>query len=98
MLSLPLFPLLFFILQFPPVHLLVFVVFLLHILSRVFFFQDTRSTVEICLLLGERLKPEELNLVFNNSSFQAMKESEMSNDSLWLGGHLDPNTLLEGKK
>lgn len=45
--------------------------------------QDTRSTIEkICRFLGEKLEPEELNLVLKNSSFQAMKENKMSNYSL----------------
>lgn len=42
--------------------------------------QDTRSTIEkICHFLGENLEPEEINLVLKNSSFQAMKENNMSN-------------------
>uniref|UniRef100_G1SDB0 Sulfotransferase n=1 Tax=Oryctolagus cuniculus TaxID=9986 RepID=G1SDB0_RABIT len=45
--------------------------------------QDTRSTIEkICHFLGEKLEPEEINLVLKNSSFQAMKENKMSNYSL----------------
>ncbi|XP_024093073.3 sulfotransferase 2A1 [Pongo pygmaeus] len=45
--------------------------------------QDTRRTVEkICQFLGKTLEPEELNLVLKNSSFQSMKENEMSNYSL----------------
>ncbi|XP_042556298.1 sulfotransferase 2A1-like [Dipodomys spectabilis] len=45
--------------------------------------KDTRSTVEkICQFLGKKLDPEELDLVLENSSFQAMKENKMSNHSL----------------
>ncbi|MXQ92938.1 hypothetical protein E5288_WYG017591 [Bos mutus] len=50
------------------------------------FFWDTRSTVEkICQFLGKKLEPEELNSVLKNSSFQAMKENNMSNSSLLKG-------------
>ncbi|XP_048225366.1 sulfotransferase 2A1-like [Perognathus longimembris pacificus] len=45
--------------------------------------KDTRSTVKrICQFLGKKLEPEELDLVLENSSFQAMKENKMSNYSL----------------
>uniref|UniRef100_A0A8C2XYG1 Sulfotransferase n=1 Tax=Capra hircus TaxID=9925 RepID=A0A8C2XYG1_CAPHI len=52
---------------------------------------DTRSTVEkIC----QFLEPEELNSVLKNSSFQAMKENNMSNFSLLKGQYLEENGLL----
>ncbi|XP_048225361.1 sulfotransferase 2A1-like [Perognathus longimembris pacificus] len=45
--------------------------------------KDTRSTVKrICQFLGKKLEPQELDLVLENSSFQAMKENKMSNFSL----------------
>ncbi|XP_062968771.1 sulfotransferase 2A1 [Cynocephalus volans] len=45
--------------------------------------KDTRSTVEkICQFLGKKLEPEELDLVLKNSTFQAMKDNNMSNLSL----------------
>ncbi|XP_063109071.1 3-alpha-hydroxysteroid sulfotransferase-like [Cavia porcellus] len=45
--------------------------------------KDTRSTVEkICQFLGKKLKPEETDLVLKYSSFQFMKENEMSNFTL----------------
>ncbi|KAM4824955.1 sulfotransferase 2A1-like [Thomomys bottae] len=45
--------------------------------------KDTRGTVEkICQFLGKKLEPKELDLVLENSSFQAMKENKMSNFSL----------------
>ncbi|XP_069856081.1 sulfotransferase 2A1-like [Dipodomys merriami] len=44
--------------------------------------KDTRSMVErICGFLGKALEPGELDLVLENSSFQAMKENKMSNFS-----------------
>ncbi|KAM4825266.1 sulfotransferase 2A1-like [Thomomys bottae] len=44
--------------------------------------KDTRGTVEkICRFLGKSLEPEQLDLVLENSSFQAMKENKMSNYS-----------------
>ncbi|XP_043293759.1 sulfotransferase 2A1-like isoform X1 [Cervus canadensis] len=56
---------------------------------------DTRSTVEkICQFLGKELEPEELNSVLKNSSFQAMKENNMSNYSLVKGLHLEENAHL----
>ncbi|XP_064237173.1 sulfotransferase 2A1 isoform X3 [Aotus nancymaae] len=45
--------------------------------------KDTRRIVEkICQFLGKTLEPEELNLILKNSSFQAMRENNMSNYSL----------------
>ncbi|XP_048225364.1 sulfotransferase 2A1-like [Perognathus longimembris pacificus] len=45
--------------------------------------KDTGSTVEkICQFLGKKLEPEDLDLVLENISFQAMKENTMSNYSL----------------
>ncbi|KAM4825523.1 sulfotransferase 2A1-like [Thomomys bottae] len=42
--------------------------------------KDLRNTVEkICRFLGKALEPAELDLVLENSSFQAMKENELSN-------------------
>ncbi|XP_042556319.1 sulfotransferase 2A1-like [Dipodomys spectabilis] len=42
--------------------------------------KDPRSMVErICEFLGKALEPGELDLVLENSSFQAMKENKMSN-------------------
>ncbi|KAM4825133.1 sulfotransferase 2A1-like [Thomomys bottae] len=42
--------------------------------------KDVRNTVEkICRFLGKALEPAELELVLENSSFQAMKENKMSN-------------------
>ncbi|XP_048225355.1 sulfotransferase 2A1-like [Perognathus longimembris pacificus] len=42
--------------------------------------KDPRKSVEkICRFLGKALEPGELNLVLENSSFQAMKENKMSN-------------------
>ncbi|XP_042556157.1 sulfotransferase 2A1-like [Dipodomys spectabilis] len=42
--------------------------------------KDTRSMVErICGFLGKALEPGELDLVLENSSFQAMKENKMCN-------------------
>ncbi|XP_051018359.1 sulfotransferase 2A1-like [Acomys russatus] len=44
--------------------------------------KDTRGTIEkICDFLGKKLEPEELDLVLKYSSFQAMKENNMSNFS-----------------
>ncbi|KAB0352844.1 hypothetical protein FD754_017701 [Muntiacus muntjak] len=56
---------------------------------------DTRNTVEkICQFLGKELEPEELNSVLKNSSFQAMKENNMSNYSLAKGLHFEENAHL----
>ncbi|KAB0381517.1 hypothetical protein FD755_003434 [Muntiacus reevesi] len=56
---------------------------------------DTRSTVEkICQFLGKKLEPEELDSVLRNSSFQAMKENNMSNSSLLKGRYLEKNGEL----
>ncbi|KAM4825524.1 sulfotransferase 2A1-like [Thomomys bottae] len=42
--------------------------------------KDLRNTVEkICRFLGKALEPSELDLVLENSSFQAMKENELCN-------------------
>ncbi|XP_069859664.1 sulfotransferase 2A1-like isoform X1 [Dipodomys merriami] len=42
--------------------------------------KDPRSMIEkICRFLGKALEPGELDLVLENSSFQAMKENKMSN-------------------
>lgn len=42
--------------------------------------KDTRGMIEkICEFLGKKLEPEELDLVLKYSSFQAMKENDMSN-------------------
>ncbi|XP_001487960.3 sulfotransferase 2A1 [Equus caballus] len=52
--------------------------------------RDTRSIVEmISQFLGKKLEPEELNSVLKNSSFQVMKENNMSNFSLLRGQFLD---------
>lgn len=58
--------------------------------------RDTRSAVEkICQFLGKKLEPEELSSVVENSSFQVMKENNMSNFSLLKGLHLgDTGCLL----
>ncbi|XP_035145955.3 sulfotransferase 2A1-like isoform X1 [Callithrix jacchus] len=41
--------------------------------------RDPRASVEkICQFLGKKLKPEEIDLVIQNSSFSAMKENTMS--------------------
>lgn len=46
-------------------------------------FQDTRGTTEkICDFLGKKLELDELDLVLKYSSFQAMKENNMSNYSV----------------
>ncbi|ELW71022.1 Bile salt sulfotransferase [Tupaia chinensis] len=59
---------------------------------------DTRSAVEkICQFLGEKLEPEEVNLVLKYSSFQAMKENKMSNYSLLHGQYMNSNTLIVRK-
>ncbi|XP_068848028.1 sulfotransferase 2A1-like isoform X1 [Capricornis sumatraensis] len=56
---------------------------------------DTKNTVEkICQFLGKKLEPEELNSVLKNSSFQVMKENNMSNFSLLKGQYLEENGLL----
>ncbi|XP_057618545.1 sulfotransferase 2A1-like isoform X1 [Chionomys nivalis] len=45
--------------------------------------KDTRKTIEkICDFLGKKLETEELDQVLKHSSFQAMKENNMSNFSL----------------
>ncbi|XP_055471419.1 bile salt sulfotransferase 2-like [Psammomys obesus] len=45
--------------------------------------RDPRGTIEkICDFLGKKLEPNELDLVLKHSSFQAMKENNMSNYSL----------------
>nr|XP_001487960.2 bile salt sulfotransferase [Equus caballus] len=57
--------------------------------------RDTRSIVEmISQFLGKKLEPEELNSVLKNSSFQVMKENNMSNFSLLRGQFLDKNGIL----
>ncbi|XP_049988060.1 bile salt sulfotransferase 2-like [Alexandromys fortis] len=49
--------------------------------------KDTRKTIEkICEFLGKKLETEELDLVLKHSSFQAMKENNMSNISLLQDG------------
>ena len=55
---------------------------------------------KICQFLGKKLEPEELNSVIKNSSFQAMKENNMSNFSLLKGQYLEENGLLlrKGKR
>nr|XP_014707665.2 sulfotransferase 2A1-like isoform X1 [Equus asinus] len=51
---------------------------------------DTRSTVDkICQFLGRKLEPEEMNSLLKNSSFQVMKENNMSNLSLLRGQFFD---------
>ncbi|CAI9161362.1 unnamed protein product [Rangifer tarandus platyrhynchus] len=56
---------------------------------------DTRSAVEkICQFLGKKLEPEELDSVLRNSSFQAMKENNMSSSSLLKGQYLEENGEL----
>ncbi|XP_039322135.1 sulfotransferase 2A1 [Saimiri boliviensis] len=61
--------------------------------------KDTRRAVEkICQFLGKTLEPEELNLILKNSSFEAMRENNMSNYSL-LRTHSvvgDPQLLRKG--
>ncbi|XP_042556300.1 sulfotransferase 2A1-like [Dipodomys spectabilis] len=60
--------------------------------------KDTRSTVEkICQFLGKKLNPEELELVLENSSFQAMKKNTMSNYSLLKGDYFSPGCLITRK-
>ncbi|XP_059109575.1 bile salt sulfotransferase 2-like isoform X2 [Peromyscus eremicus] len=45
--------------------------------------QDTKSIIKkICDFLGKKLEPDELDMVLKYSSFQAMKENNMSNYSL----------------
>ncbi|XP_006997237.1 sulfotransferase 2A2-like isoform X1 [Peromyscus maniculatus bairdii] len=45
--------------------------------------KDTKSTIKkICDFLGKKLEPDELDMVLKYSSFQAMKENNMSNYSL----------------
>ncbi|XP_047649212.1 sulfotransferase 2A1 isoform X2 [Phacochoerus africanus] len=57
--------------------------------------RDTRSAVEkICQFLGKKLEPEELSSVVENSSFQVMKENNMSNFSLLKGLHLEDTGCL----
>ncbi|XP_043293859.1 sulfotransferase 2A1-like isoform X1 [Cervus canadensis] len=56
---------------------------------------DTRSTVEkICQFLSKKLEPEELDSVLRNSSFQAMKENNMSNLPLLKGRYFEENGQL----
>ncbi|KAL6093648.1 hypothetical protein STEG23_018331 [Scotinomys teguina] len=46
-------------------------------------YDDTKGTIrKICDFLGEKLEPDELDMVLKNSSFEAMKENKMSNFSL----------------
>ncbi|XP_069859728.1 sulfotransferase 2A1-like [Dipodomys merriami] len=60
--------------------------------------KDTRSTVEkICQFLGKKLNPEELELVLENSSFQAMKKNTMSNFTLLSGDLFYPGFLITRK-
>ncbi|XP_008063872.1 bile salt sulfotransferase-like isoform X2 [Carlito syrichta] len=60
--------------------------------------QDIRGTVEkICQFLGKKLEPEELSLVVKNSSFQAMKENNMSNYSLLNDVFLSQDVLITRK-
>ncbi|XP_048225359.1 sulfotransferase 2A1-like [Perognathus longimembris pacificus] len=57
--------------------------------------KDTRSTVEkICQFLGKKLEPEELDLVVENSSFQAMKENKMSNYSSMDRNYISANVEM----
>ncbi|XP_059109568.1 sulfotransferase 2A1-like [Peromyscus eremicus] len=45
--------------------------------------KDAKSTIKkICDFLGKKLEPDELDMVLKYSSFQAMKENNMSNYSL----------------
>ncbi|XP_006997240.1 sulfotransferase 2A1-like isoform X2 [Peromyscus maniculatus bairdii] len=45
--------------------------------------KDTKSTIlKICDFLGKKLEPDELNMVLKYSSFEAMKENNMSNFSI----------------
>ena len=55
---------------------------------------------KICQFLGKKLEPEELNSVLKNSSFQAMKENNMSNYSLLKGQYFEENgqLLRKGKE
>ncbi|XP_028717602.1 bile salt sulfotransferase 1-like [Peromyscus leucopus] len=44
--------------------------------------KDTKSTIlKICDFLGKKLEPDELDMVLKYSSFEAMKENNMSNFS-----------------
>ena len=83
-----------------PLLLSVAASFLCHILSYFLSPEDTRSAVEkICQFLGKKLEPEELSSVVENSSFQVMKENNMSNFSLLKGLHLgDTGCLLRKGK
>ncbi|XP_016072211.1 PREDICTED: bile salt sulfotransferase [Miniopterus natalensis] len=57
--------------------------------------QDTRSTVQkICRFLGKKLEPEELNSLLKNSSFQVMRENNMSNYTLLRGWLLEERGSL----
>ncbi|XP_042556297.1 sulfotransferase 2A1-like isoform X2 [Dipodomys spectabilis] len=61
--------------------------------------KDTRSTVEkICQFLGKKLDPEELDLVLENSSFQAMKENMMSNYSMANRNNFPAGVLMTRKE
>ncbi|XP_052569103.1 sulfotransferase 2A1-like [Peromyscus californicus insignis] len=45
--------------------------------------KDTKSTImKICDFLGKKLEPDEMDMVVKHSSFEAMKENNMSNFSL----------------
>ena len=60
-----------------PSRLLSFALSLPYPLFGIFFFQDTRSTLQnICRCLGKTLEPEEVNLVLKNSPFLVMKEKQ----------------------
>ncbi|XP_069859754.1 3-beta-hydroxysteroid sulfotransferase-like [Dipodomys merriami] len=60
--------------------------------------KDTRSTVEkICQFLGKKLDPEELELVLENSSYQAMKENTMSNYSMANRNNFPAGVLMTRK-
>lgn len=60
--------------------------------------KDTRSVVEkICQFLGKDLTPEEIDLVLKYSSFQCMKENQMSNFSTLPPEYLKSGFLLQRK-
>ncbi|XP_052569189.1 sulfotransferase 2A1-like isoform X1 [Peromyscus californicus insignis] len=60
--------------------------------------KNTRGTIEkICDFLGKKLEPDELDLVLEYSSFQAMKENKMSNSSHILNGVIINGLVLMRK-
>ncbi|XP_052568948.1 sulfotransferase 2A1-like isoform X1 [Peromyscus californicus insignis] len=60
--------------------------------------QDTKSIIKkICDFLGKKLEPDELDMVLKYSSFQAMKENNMSNYSL-VPKSIVPHNLVHFRK